>query len=442
MMKLQWPWRNQRTAKFAALMKAYAQFGRFSGAVLVAQGGQIRFQQAYGMATHEHQVPNTPKTVFGLGSLSKSFTALAILQLQEQGKVRVTDPLSTYLPDYPQAEQITLHHLLTNTSGIPDYVTTPAFERQMRLPTTVAALIALFKDRPLLMEPGAAINYSNSNWVLLGAIIEQVSGLSYGDYLAQHIFQPAGMTRSGYDRADLVIGGRAEGYQQTAGQPVRAAFVDPSAMYAAGGLYSTVTDLYRWQQALTAHNLLTPVSYAQMTASHVTAEIGAYGYGWFNDTRFDRRREGHDGGTPGFLSLAVRYPADDLSVILLANSEASAIHEIEQSLAAIALGQPYELPTGRAFVTVDPDCFSAYVGRYETHFMGRRHVLSVEQEGVHLTLEAHGLPKVTLAALTPTRYFARLKGEVELEFLPNGDGRAHEIALQWSGYPLTAKRTG
>lgn len=439
-MHFHWPWRDQHTAKFMRLMKAYAQQGRFSGAVLVAQHGQIRFKQAYGMASHEYQTPNTAQTVFGIGSLSKPFTAIAILQLAEQGKVQVTDPLATYLPGYPQGERIRLHHLLTNTSGLPDYVTTADFAQQMRLPTTVDALIALFQDRPLLMEPGTAISYSNSNWVLLGAIIERISGLSYGDYLAQRIFQPAGMIHSGYDRADLVIGGRAEGYVQTAGQPVRAAFVDPSSMYAAGGLYSTVPDLYRWQQALASHTLLTPASYAQMTASHVAAETGAYGYGWFNDTHFGRHREGHDGGTPGFLSLAVRYPADELSLILLANSEASAIHEIEHALAAIALNQPYELPTGRTFVQVDPARFPAYVGRYETRFMGRRHILSVEQEGDHLTLEAHGLPKVTLAALSPSRYFARLKGEVELEFLPNGNGRAQGIALQWSGYALTAQR--
>jgi CubicO group peptidase (beta-lactamase class C family) len=437
-----WSLINRRAAKFAEFVNAYAKLGRFSGAALVARGDQLLFERAYGMANHDHHVPNTPQTSFRLGSLTKSFTALAVMQLQEQGNLKVSDTVAAYLPGYPQGEQITLHHLLTNTSGILDYVATPDFARQMRLPMMVEELIALFKDYPLSRAPGASFSYSNSNWVLLGAIIERVSGLAYGDYLHRHIFDPAGMTRSGYEQAEQVLPGRAEGYVQTTGKIVRAAFVDPSTMYAAGGLYSTVGDLYRWQQALVSNTLVSRAGYAQLVAPHVPAEQGAYGYGWFSDTAFDRCRQGHDGGTPGFLSIAVRYPEADLSVIVLANSEESAIHEIERGLAAIALGQPYELPGGRNFVQVDPALFAAYTGHYETRFMGRRHVLLITQEADRLIVEAQGLPKTELLPLSPTRYFARLKGEVELDFLVNGDGRAHEIALKWTGYRLSAQRLG
>lgn len=430
---------NRKASKFERLVSTYAKLGRFSGAVLVAQGDKILFEQAYGFANYDHRIPNRVQTIFRLGSLTKSFTALAILQLQEAGKLRVTDSLACYLPDYPQAEQLTLHHLLTNTSGIPDYVAAPNFARQMRLPLTVDELIALFKDQPLLWTPGSNFSYSNSNWVLLGQVIERVSELAYGAYLQQAVFGPADMAHSAYEAADRVLPGRAEGYVQTTGKVIRAAFTDAATLYAAGGLTSTVSDLHRWHRALTNHVLLSQAGYRQLVAPHVEIENGAYGYGWFSNIQHGRR-QGHDGGTPGFLSIAVRYPDDDLSVIVLANSEGSAIHQIEHGLAAIALDQPYELPTGRTFVQVDPSLFRTYTGHYETSFMGRRHILVITQEEQRLMVEAQGLPKTELLPLSPTRYFARLKGEVEMEFVVNDDGQAHEIALNWSGYQLSAQR--
>jgi hypothetical protein len=199
-----------------------------------------------------------------------------------------------------------------------------------------------------------------------------------------------------------------------------------------------VEDLFRWQRAM--HRLLSAAGYAQLVAPHVQTEHGVYGYGWFGDEAFGRRRQGHDGGTPGFLSIAVYYPDDDLAVIVLANAEDSAIHEIEHGLAAIALGQPYELPSGRSFVQVDPAVFAAYLGRWQTRFMGRSHIMTITQEGDRLMVESQGLPKTELLPLSPTRYFARLKGEVEMDFVTNGAGRAHEIRLNWSGYQLTAQR--
>ncbi|NRQ37422.1 beta-lactamase family protein [Nonomuraea sp. NN258] len=158
-----------------ALVRAYAQLGRFSGAVLVARGGRRLFAKGYGHADHERTVPNTTRTTFRIGSQTKTFTAIAILVLQEQGRLRITDPIGRHLPGYPHGDAIALHHLLTNTSGIPDYVTTEGFTRIMGTPRTRAALIAGFKDRPLLFEPGSQMSYSNSGWVLLGEVIERSS---------------------------------------------------------------------------------------------------------------------------------------------------------------------------------------------------------------------------------------------------------------------------
>src|SRR5262245_19463864 len=233
-----WPLIDRRATKFDVLVKAYAHLGRFSGAVLVAHGGRVLFKKGYGMASYEHAAPNTSRTPFRIGSQTKTFTAIAILQLQEQGKLNVHDPLANYLPGYPRGEAITIHQLLTNTSGIPDYITAEGFSRTMSRPHTVDELIASFKDRPLLFNPGERFGYSNSGWVLLGALIERLAGKPYGDYVREHIFAPAGMERSGLEQPGQVLHGHAGGYQHLDGQVVKTAHLDNSTQYAAGGLHA------------------------------------------------------------------------------------------------------------------------------------------------------------------------------------------------------------
>lgn len=440
-MKLRLPFSNCPNSKMDQLLRAYTDIGRFSGAVVVAQGERIRFQHAYGVANYEHGVPNTVQTSFRLGSLTKPFTALAVMQLQEQGKLTVQDTLATHLANYPQGDQMTIHHLLTNTSGIPDYVTTADFAtHQMQLPTSVDDLIALFQPRPLLFAPGTQYSYSNANWVLLGRIIERQSGHSYGDYLRDQICQPAQMTNAGYAPAERVIAGRANGYLQQEQTVVNAAYVDPSTLYAAGGIHASALDLYHWQRAVVEHKLLSAAAFAQMVTPHVAVESASYGYGWVIDAPFGHRRIYHDGGMPGFLSIATYYPADELFIVVLSNFENGAIHEIERSLAAIHFGQPYTLPAKRTFVTVDPAQFAAYVGNYEMRFAGRTSHMRVTQDVDRLLAEVQGLPQTELRPLAYHRYFAQMKGEVELTFVLNRDGKAQTIDLDWSGHQLTARR--
>src|SRR5262245_58847839 len=202
-----WPLIDRRAAEFDTLVKAYADLGRFSGAVLVARDGRVLFKKGYGMASYEHAAPNTPQTPFRIGSQTKTFTAIAILQLQEQGKLSVHDPLAAYLSGYPHGEMITIHQLLTNTSGIPDYITAEGFSHTMGRPHTIDELIGSFKDRPLLFSPGERFGYSNSGWVLLGALIERLAWMPYGDYVREHILAPAGMERSGLEQPGQVLKG-------------------------------------------------------------------------------------------------------------------------------------------------------------------------------------------------------------------------------------------
>src|SRR6185437_11740549 len=234
--------------------------------------------RAYGDANLELQAPDTTQTRYRLGSISKQFTAAAILLLQERGLLKVQDPVGRYLPDAPAAwAAITLQNLLTHTSGIPSYSDLPGFDATKARPATPAQLVARFRDLPLLFAPGTAWRYSNSNYALLGYLIERISGQSYAQFLQQNIFTPLGMRQSGYDSTTQLIMGRAEGY--TPGEdhdaPVNAPYIDMSVPYAAGGLYSTTHDLLRWEQALYGMRLLSASSLRQMT----TPYMSDYGFG-------------------------------------------------------------------------------------------------------------------------------------------------------------------
>ncbi|MEV4178334.1 serine hydrolase domain-containing protein [Nonomuraea sp. NPDC049709] len=344
------------------------------------------FAKGYGHADHEHAVPNTPRTAFRIGSQTKAFTAIVILQLQEQGRLRVTDPIGHHLPGYPHGDAITLHHLLTNTSGIPDYVTTDGFTRIMGTPRTRAALIADFKDRPLLFEPGARMSYSNSGWALLGEVIERSSGLTYGEYLRRHVFAPLAMEHSGL--TDDPAEGHAAGYMASDGRLTRTPYLHNSNQDAAGALHSTVEDLHRWNRGLP--HLLRPESLAELVKPHAAADGIGYGYGYGYAVHGDRVES--SGGTIGFVSVSAHHRRDDLFVTVLSNIENTAFAEIEGALTAIARGEPYEFPSRRVFVTVDPVVLDRHTGRYTMRHMGRASTMEVTRDGDRLMVEVRLLP--------------------------------------------------
>ncbi|MEL6593113.1 MAG: serine hydrolase domain-containing protein, partial [Bacteroidota bacterium] len=256
---------QDKAATMDSLMRVYAQYGQFNGSVLVAQKGKIVYEDAFGYANFEWDVPNTIDTRFRLASVSKQFTAMLIMQLVAEGKLALNEPISTYLPDYPkaQADKVRLHHLLTHSSGIPNFTSFPAYRKMMRQPISVEALVATFADSALEFTPGERFAYSNSGYALLGYIIEQVGGQSYEEAMQQRIFEPLGMKNSGYAHNQPIIKKRASGYNQNAGQFTNANHIEMTVPYAAGGLYSTVGDLQLWDQALYGEKLL-PAKYRDM----------------------------------------------------------------------------------------------------------------------------------------------------------------------------------
>ncbi len=422
------------------LVNTYTEQKKFTGAVLVAQGEEVLLREGFGLANVEHDIPNRPETVFRIGSMTKPFTAILIMQLMEVGKIHLQDTLNQYVPYFPNGERITLHQLLSNTSGIPDYIVMAEYEKIMKQRISLPDLFMLFLDKPLVFEPGTDFGYSNSNWVLLGYIIEQVTGKPYAEVLHERIFKPLGMAHSGVEWEQSIIRNRAMGYVDTGSGMLNAELIDDSMMHGAGAIYSTVDDLYRWDRALYGDAILSQKTLLQMWTPVSEKDNSSYGYGWEIRSLHNRRIITHSGGLPGYVSDIVRFVDDDLVAIILSNLGSTAHSDIVRDLSAAVLGVPYQLPAKRIFVNVDPALFADYVGRYELTYFGRKSVLNFTVEAKKLVMKVHGLPNAVLSPMSATTFFARSKGEVELTFVRDIDGHVNTIDVVWDKHALKAMR--
>ncbi len=312
-----------------AHMHALTELKLFSGAVLVARQGTVLLAKGYGMADYDQGQANNSQTQFRLASVTKQFTAMAILILHARGDLNIHDSICLYLSDCPAAWQsVTIRHLLSHTSGIANYTDFAAFAALETQPATPDQLIGLFRDLPLTFAPGTAYHYGNSGYVLLGRIIEQVSGQSYGDFLQAAIFAPLQMDHSGYAGSASDTISLAHSYADV-GTPAKA--VDLSTLYAAGGLYSTVEDLYRWDQALATDQFIP----ADLRAEMFTPVAGSYGYGWKIGDQGGRRVLAHAGSLSGCSTYIARYPDAAVTVIVLSNLENVAAGDISAYLAEL-----------------------------------------------------------------------------------------------------------
>jgi CubicO group peptidase (beta-lactamase class C family) len=331
------------------IANAWAKDRGFMGAVLIAKDDKILLEQGYGFANVEWDVPNTPDTKFRLGSITKQFTATAILQLVEAGALRLDDPACNYVPDCPEAwKPVTIHQLLNHTSGIPSYTGLPDFfaPKNSRIPLSPLEVVMLTKDRKLEFQPGEGWNYNNTGYVLLGHIIEKVSGVKYDAYLKEHIFDPLDMKDSGYDWTRPVQKHRASGYLYNPSTKAytNADYLDMSLPHAAGSLYSTVKDLYQWDRALAAGKLLKKSSFELMFMPGKKN----YGYGWGIETVDGRKQIGHGGGINGFSTMIARYPDQNAVVIVLSNVANAQAAVLQRDLTRALFGEKVELPAAKA----------------------------------------------------------------------------------------------
>lgn len=415
-------------------LNAYVKQQKFSGSVLIARGGSILISKGYGLANYEHGVPNTPQTKFRIGSVTKQFTSMAVMQLQEKGLLNTSDPITKYLPDYPKTgERITIHNLLTHTSGIPNLTSLPDFKEWMTMPASVGKVVARFKDLPLDFPPGEKFAYSNSNYVVLAWIIEKVSGKSYEECLAENIFRPLKMTNTGYDHAAMVLEHRASGYTMADEGLENAPYIDMSIPIGGGALYSTVEDLYLWDRALYTEKLVKRATLEKI----FTPFKNSYGYAWLIIDLFKHKRITHGGSIQGFLSDVSRYVDDDLCIIVLSNFDHAPMGRIARDLAAIAFGEKYELPVQRVAIKVDPKLYDRYAGKYQ---LSPGPLLTITRDGDRLMAEYEGQSRITLYPESETKFFFKVI-DSQVTFVKNAEGRVTELIFHRSnGQQLTAKK--
>jgi CubicO group peptidase (beta-lactamase class C family) len=407
---------SQNPAQMDQVVQTFFANREFTGSVLLARGEDILFSKSYGAANLEWGIPNEPTTRFRIASITKQFTAAAILLLEEHGQLKIGEPVKTYMPDAPTAwSEVTLFHLLTHTSGIPDVTSLSGFSQMEPFDTPVVQTVAKFRDLPLEFEPGERFSYSNSGYILLGYLLERISGQSYADFMRENIFTPLGMNESGYDLNSSVIARRASGYSSQAGALVNANFIHMSIPHAAGGLYSTTGDLLRWAQGVFGGKLLSSVSLNKMT----TPFKGDYGMGVYVDTVNGRKRVFHPGSIQGFSTFFVYYPESKVVAIALGNLESFvASNVIASQLGLMAHGAALGLSSKPIEITLQPEALSRYVGTYESTPTVR---LVVALDDGQLVIQRTGSPPTPVFAHSDTKFFFK-DSEDQLEFVKDAQG--------------------
>ena len=424
---------QQLTSKFEEYTSSEFNAGRFSGAILIARDGKVLMRKAYGLANIENEVPNTPQTRFRIGSLTKQFTAMAILILQERQKLNVQDSICKYFSQCPEAWQpITIHHLLTHTSGLPNYTYTVNLTEEERAYSPLTRDIERLRKGSLEFVPGTKFSYCNSGYVLLGHIIEKVSGKSYGDFLRDSIFDPVKMVNTGYDYNGLVLKHRAVGYSLRGDTVITAPFVDMSVPFAAGGLYSTVEDLYLWDQALYTEKLVSKKSLNMM----FTPFNKQYGYGWFIDEQFKRLCISHGGRIEGYMNSVERFPEEKLTVIVMSNRDTVSAGRISRNLAALAFDMTLSRAPVRQAIKVDPGVYDAYLGQYE---VVRNLIVTVTREETRLLAQATGYSKIEFFPESEIEFFANAL-DAQIMFIGDGSGKITSARITLNGLEMQARK--
>lgn len=416
--------------------------------VLVARAGKRVLERQYGLARVEPRTAVTADTRFRIGSITKQFTAAAILKLEEAGKLSVNDPISKFLPDWPRGSEVTLRHLLNHSSGIHNYTAKPGFQTGVTSATQLAALIASFKDDPYDFTPGTKFRYSNSGYVLLSHIIEKVTGESYASFLRKTFFEPLGMNDTGVCPSGSPLTNGALGYAFEDGKVRRITDWEMSNVAGAGNLYSTAGDLFRWNEALFGSQVLSGRSLTEAFTVGVLAgddpqhpEDTGYGYGWTID-RLDGAREiSHGGELAGFGAYLLRLPEKRLTVVVLLNCvpHLPGLQQwsLAREIARLALGP--ELRPEAA--VIDPFVPSAGVlkeisGRYD---MGEGVALAVTREGDRAFMEISGRPRFEILPRSD-RTFTVKTGEAEATFVRNAMGRIGKVILKQAGERIDAPK--
>ncbi|CAL2103237.1 CubicO group peptidase (Beta-lactamase class C family) [Tenacibaculum sp. 190130A14a] len=334
--------------------------------VLVAKKGKVVYRKAFGKSNLELDVNMTPENVFEVGSITKQFTAVAILMLVEEGKLSLQDDITKFIPDYPtKGNKITVHHLLTHTSGIKSYTSMQKFGEVATIDKEPLKFIDFFKNEPMDFNPGEKYKYNNSGYFILGYIVEKVSGISYPKFLEERIFKKLNMNASYYGSHRKLIKNRASGYQKRNGTYSNARYISLTLPYAAGSIMSNVDDMLKWQIAISKNTLLKKetldIAFTNYTLNN--GEKINYGYGWSLDELNDVATIEHGGAIPGYLSMGVYVPSHDVYVIAFSNCGCKRPTNLALEITALTIGKPMFNETNK--VTLSKEALNKWVGTYE-----------------------------------------------------------------------------
>jgi CubicO group peptidase (beta-lactamase class C family) len=417
-----------------ALLAAYAKNETFNGTVLIALDGKILLQKGYGYKNAAQKILNDGNTIFQVGSVTKQFTAAVILRLQEQKKLSLQDKLSNYFPELSFAGKITIEQLLSHTSGIFNYTNNGDFMKtEAAKPASQEKILALFKDKPLEFEPGSQFNYSNSGYILLGYIIEKITGKPYYQAVRDMIFTPLHMDHTGFNFAGLQSPDKATGYfvlSKTANTP--ATIVDSSASFAAGAIYSTAGDLYKWDRSLYTEKIISKAS----LKNAYTRRKGMYGLGWIIDSANGKEVYQHSGGIFGFTSFIGRSPEEDICIILFDNKGDGGLEQQAAAINAILHHQQYELPKEHIAIQLDSSVLKKYVGEYE---LSPNFILTVSFENGQLMVQPSGQGKMEMFAEKQDFFFLK-QANAQMEFIKDTDGKTYKLIVHQNGQHMPAKK--
>ena len=423
----------QDSARMETVIRADVDRGDFMGAILVVKDGVVLLDRGYGSANLEWKIPNDGDTRFRLGSVTKQFTAASILLLAERGKLNLDAPIKVWFPDAQAAwDKITIRHLLTHSSGIPNLTSFDDYEKLKTLPVTLDALIGRFRDKPLDFQPGEKWRYSNSGFIVLTAIVEKASGQSYANFVTDNLFKPLGMADTGYDSHAAVIPHRASGYAPGANGMVNADYIDMTIPQGAGALYSTTQDLLKWETGLYGGKLLKPESLIAMT----TPFKNNYAFGLGVSSDANGRLFSHGGGIEGFNTWLGYDPERRIIVVVLGNLNGSAPGRLGAGLMTLARGGTVTLPGDRVEITLPPASLSAYVGTYD---VSPEFGFVVRLEGGKLIVQATGQGPLVLHAEKPDHFFLK-EVDAQITFRRDASGKIDAAVLHQNGRETIALR--
>ncbi|MEZ2338346.1 serine hydrolase domain-containing protein [Mucilaginibacter sp. RCC_168] len=400
----------------------------FNGSVLVAKKGHIILKKGYGWKNYSKHTLNDENTIFQIASLTKSFTATLIMKLQDEGKLSVNDKVTKYFPAFPQWHKISIKNLLDHTSGLYDFAQDIGPEDSLLVshPVTQNYILHKFTNKPPAFKPGAKFRYSNSNYYLLGMIIEKLTGKSYEKVVRETIFKPFHMDHSGFDFIHLKSPLKATGYQKLNGEIQKKAFyVDSTIYFSAGGIYSTVGDLYQWTKVLAEKSILTQKSWKTM----LTKNLGNYGFGWWVDTLSKKAVIRHSGGLIGFKSYITYFPDQDVTIIILNNvgDYQESLDNLNNDLAAIVFNNHYSLWKTPKEVKLDNDAAKYFVGTYTLN--DQDEIVITKKDG-HLNVSSRDnkFPTLILYAQSRNVFFQKTYGSI-FKFITGANGRVDHLTI-------------